>query len=61
MTVTVTRRTFAKLKEKYFNYRNYKTFSTEAKNKNLLFPEMLGDEKNLHPGGRKFIFLIDFP
>ena len=20
-----------------------------------------GDEKNLHPGSRKFIFLIDFP
>ena len=29
--------------------------------KNTFISENAGDEKNLHPGGRKFIFLIDFP
>ena len=32
----------------------------KAKKKNTLVSGNAGDEKNLHPGGRKFIFLIDF-
>ena len=32
----------------------------QKKEKTLVFGNA-GDEKNFHPDGRKFIFLIDFP
>ena len=33
----------------------------KKKEKKILVSGNAGDEKNLHPGGRKVIFLIDFP
>ena len=35
--------------------------SSQLRSKNTLASGNAGDEKNLHPSGRKFIFLIDFP
>ena len=34
---------------------------TKAKQNNILVSGNMSDEKNLHSGSRKFIFLIDFP
>ena len=40
---------------------NAYTFSTrQFKKKNTLVSGNAGDEKNLHPGGRKFIFFNQF-
>ena len=36
-------------------------FLKPKKRNNTVVSGNADDEKNLHPGGRKFIFLIDFP
>ena len=44
-----------------FQFDNLTAFtSCKSKKKYTLVSGNAGDEKNLHPGGRKFIFLINF-
>ena len=42
-------------------FREAALLTPKKKKKKTLVSGNAGDEKNLHPGSRKFIFLIDFP